>query len=87
VNRDSGTASANGGWLRRLVRLHSWADAHKNTAKVRGQTSEVSQPSGRNIPELAKEAHANPDNTTAKSQTNMMMAAKAEVTKSLENQR
>src|SRR5208282_4435921 len=22
VNRDSGTASANGGWLRRLVRLH-----------------------------------------------------------------
>jgi hypothetical protein len=34
VNRDSGTASANGGWLRRLVRRHDFLRAiHVKTKK------------------------------------------------------
>src|ERR1035441_4766349 len=33
VNRDSGTASANGGWLRRLVRHHGYGQNHKTTAQ------------------------------------------------------
>src|ERR1035441_1529454 len=37
VNRDSGTASANGGWLRRLVRplvnvTESWRESHQLSA-------------------------------------------------------
>jgi len=34
VNRDSGTASANGGWLRRLVR-HQRREIHNKTGQIK----------------------------------------------------
>ena len=50
VNRDSGTDSGNGGWLRRLVRLHSCS--HLNVVKISCCSIGVRKTSARTPPNL-----------------------------------
>jgi hypothetical protein len=59
VNRDSGTASANGGWLRRLVRPqnrhHKINPANKNAHKVKAAALARGSKPARAKPKLTAE--------------------------------
>jgi hypothetical protein len=73
VNRDSGTASANGGWLRRLVR-HQRREIHNKTGQIKTLTNWQAAALARRIKPARAESWLTADNLLISTRTAQIFA-------------